>query len=340
MANVTFTYGSGVNDSIFGKVQAPIASFIEKRGEAFEQASLVKAIFSTTQSKHFGEKYGSMTAMDGFMPVGENGKHPVDGNRESYSKFLENETWKSSFSISREAMDDAVLVNLKKKPEAFISAYNRTRELYAAAILGAAVKGLTECEFRGRKYDVTGADGKKLFATDHPSILGRKSQGNVFKDSFSIKALGAVETKMQGFMDDNGDILDISPDTIIIPNDFELKNDVFEAIGSDKDPDTSNNGFNYHYGRWDIIVHPYLNQFITAGTKPWILLDSEANKRYDGAIWQDRVSLEVTSSIDEDTNANVWRGYARFVAGFSDWRPFAIGGVSTGTQLISTSTGT
>lgn len=335
MANITFSYGSGINDSIFGKVQAPIQSFIERRGEAWEQKSLIGSIFASTKSKHFGEQYGSMTAMDGFQPVGENGKHPVDGNRESYKKYLENETWKNSFSISREAMDDAVVVNLKKRPEAFIAAYYRTRELYAAAVLGAAVKGLTTCDFRGRKYDVTAADGKKFFATDHPSILGRKAQGNMFKDAFSTKALGAVETKMQGVMDDNGDILDISPDTIIIPNDYALKNEVFEAIGSDKDPDTSNNGFNYHYGRWNVIVHPYLNQFITEGTKPWILLDSSANERYLGAIWQDRVPLEVESKIDSDTNANQWLGYARFVAGFNDWRPFAIGGMSSGTQLIT-----
>ena len=72
MANITFTYGSGINDSIFGKVQAPIQSFIEKRGEAWEQKSLIGSIFASTKSKHFGEQYGSMTAMDGFQPVGEN----------------------------------------------------------------------------------------------------------------------------------------------------------------------------------------------------------------------------------------------------------------------------
>ena len=40
MANITFTEGSGLQDSIFGKSQEPIKMFLEKRGEAFEQASI------------------------------------------------------------------------------------------------------------------------------------------------------------------------------------------------------------------------------------------------------------------------------------------------------------
>ena len=42
MANITFSEASGVNDSIFGKSQAPIRMFIEKRGEQFEQQSVVQ----------------------------------------------------------------------------------------------------------------------------------------------------------------------------------------------------------------------------------------------------------------------------------------------------------
>ena len=34
MANITFSEASGVNDSIFGKSQAPIRMFIEKQGSS------------------------------------------------------------------------------------------------------------------------------------------------------------------------------------------------------------------------------------------------------------------------------------------------------------------
>lgn len=82
---------------------------------------------------------------------------------------------------------------------------------------------------------------------------------------------------------------------------------------------------------------PYLNQFITKGTKPWVLGDSKYNEEYGGAVWLDRVNLEIRSELASN-DANVWKGYARFIAGFNDWRAFAVGGVSGGTELISAGT--
>ena len=338
MANITFTEGSGVNDSIFGKSQAPIRMFLEKRGEAFEQASMIPELFNVSTSKHWGEKFTTMTAMDGFRPVGENGAYPVDGMQEGYDKFLEHMTWKNSFSLSREIVEDAKLMDLKKQPAGFITSYYRTREKFAAALFGGAVTGATSITYGGKTFDAKGADGKALFATSHPSKLGKATQTNLYADAFSNAALAALESKMQDFRGDNAEVLDVSPTTIVIPNDYELKMSVFSAIGADKDPNTANNGFNYNFGRWNVIVWPYLNQFITSGTQPWILLDSKYNEEYGGAMWLDRTALEVKSRIDDGNDANVWSGYARFIAGFNDWRFAAIGGVTGGSTLISSTT--
>ena len=138
---------------------------------------------------------------------------------------------------------------------------------------------------------------------------------------------------MQNTRGDNDEILDVAPDTIVIPNIHSLKKAVFAAIGADKSPETANNGFNYQFGRWNVVVWSYLNQYITAGTTPWLLLDSRYNKEYGGLVWLDRVELEVSSKIDDNTDANVWRGYARFVAGFADWRGLFGGGIDSGSNL-------
>ena len=63
MPNIIFSEGSGLNDSIFGKSQEPIKMFLEKRGEAFEQESIVEKIFSMQKSTHYGERLTTMTAM-------------------------------------------------------------------------------------------------------------------------------------------------------------------------------------------------------------------------------------------------------------------------------------
>lgn len=57
-----------------------------------------------------------MTAMEGFQPVGENGEYPVDGMQEGFSKTLEHMVWKNSFSLSREIIDDAKLMDLRSRP--------------------------------------------------------------------------------------------------------------------------------------------------------------------------------------------------------------------------------
>lgn len=335
MANITFSEASGLQDSIFSKSQAPIKMFLESRGEAYEQRSVIKDIFDMESSTHYGEKFTTMTAMDGFQPVGELGAYPVDGVQEGYSKTLEHMVWKDSFSLSREIIDDTKIMDLKKRPEAFISGYYRTREKFGACLLGNAIKIGSAATFGGRSFDVKSADGQTLFSKTHPSKVKGGNQSNYFADAFSIKALNAMETAMQNFKGDNGEILDVAPDTILIPNLYSLKYDVFSAIGAEKSPDTANNGFNYQYGRWNVIVWPDLVNYITAESEPWVLLDSRYCKTYGGAIWLDRVKLEVRSTLDENTDANVWRGYSRFIAGFNDWRFAAVGGVTSGTTLVA-----
>lgn len=333
MANITFSEGSNVNDSVFGKSQTAIRMMVEKRAEQFEAESIAEKIFIKHKSNNWAEKYTSMTAMEGFEVVGENGPHPTDGQEEGYSKVIEAVTWKNSFSISREIIDDSKTLDLRRKPEAFVTAYYRTREKFGAAILGNAIQGNSSVTFAKGTFDLTGADGQNLFSTSHPAKVSGDAQGNIWSDAFSDDALGMLEVKMQNTRGDNDEILDVAPDTIIIPNIHSLKKAVFAAIGADKDPDTGNNAFNYQYGRWNVIVWPYLNQYIASGTAPWLLMDSRYNRDYDGLIWQDRIALEVSSKIDDNTDANVWRGYARFSAGINDWRAIHVAGVAAGSAL-------
>lgn len=327
-----FSQSGGLNDSVFGKSQAPIRLFLEKRGEAYENESMLKNLFQMNKSNHFGEKYTALTAMEGFSPVGENGAYPEDMMQEGFSKLLENETWKDSFAISREMVEDGVLLDMKRKPSAFVGGFYRTRERFGACLLGNAIVGNTTASFGGKSFDCTAADGKKLFATDHGTKVKGAAQSNCYADAFSAEALGKMEIAMQSFRGDNGEMLDIAPDTIVIPNIYALKDAVFAAVGSNLEPTTGNNKYNYHCGCWNIQIWPYLNEFITSGTAPWLLLDSRYNKDVGSLVWQDRTELEIRSEIAEN-DANVWKGFARFAAGFNDWRGVCVGGVSGGSNL-------
>lgn len=336
MANITFTRDSNLNDSIFGKSQVPIRKIMTAAGEAFEQQSIADKLFCKRTSNHFGEKVSSMTPMAGPQPVVENEGYPVDGFQEGYSKVIEHTTWKDSFAVSKEAIEDAKVFDLKSQPKAFINAYYRQREKFAAALFGAALKGNATATFAGKKFDVTSADNNDLFADAHACFdsMGT-SQFNWAKDAFSADALAYAEEHMQQLHGETDDqLLGIIPDTIIIPNDAGLKKAVFAAIGADKDPATANNGFNFTFGRWNVIVWSYLNNYITANTQPWILASLNYNQDVEGAVWYDRKGLEVHSMVDPNTDANIWKLRARWSAGFADWRPFMALGCSDASNSV------
>lgn len=332
MAQIIFGKMSGLNDSIYGKSEAPIKAFLEENVKAYTDMSFVEKVFKMMSSDNYGEKLTSLTSLaQGFMPVGEGGAYPKDDRQEGYSKFMEHETWKDSFTVTKEMMEDSKLLDLNRTgAKGFIDAYALTREKYGASILVGAVNG-TSTTFRGMKVDCTCNDGLSIFSTAHTSATGNAAvQSNKFSNEFSEDALGLVETAMQNFYDDNGEVLTVAPDTIIIANDAAMKKKVFAAIGADKDPNTSNNAFNYVFGRWNVITSPYLNGLPKGA---WILEDSKYNDNYNGLIWFDRIPLTISSYVDENTDNNVWKGRSRFVAGCNDWRGIAVAGITAGTTL-------
>lgn len=333
MPGIVFSEGSNLNNSIFGKCQAPIRMFLEKRGEDFEKQSLLPYLFQMGTSENYAEMLTAMTAMNGFEPVGENGAYPNDSMQEGFSKYLQSETWKDSFAISQEMVEDAKVMDMKKQPAAFMQSYGRTREMFGAAIYAGAMAGKKAITYKGKTFDISTADKQAAFSVAHPAAVKGKAQSNMFSDAFSVDALDRAETAMHLFRGDTDEILDVAPDTILIPEDADLKRQVFAAIGADKDPLTANNAFNYQFGRWRVIIWSYLNQFIVPGEKPWILLDSQHNEDVGGAVWMDRIKLEVKSDIDTNTDANLWKGRSRFNATFNDWRFACVGGVKNGTAL-------
>lgn len=336
MAYCTVSIAGAQNDSRFGKSQFPIKSFIEKKGEGFEQQSLLKNLFRMDTSKNFGEKFTGDTAMDDFEPVGEGGSYPETGTMESYAQTLEHMTWKSRFTVTREMVDDNKIGDMRKKASKFVTAYDRTREKFGRALYVGGLTGTT-VTYGGKIFKCSSADGLALFSKVHPNMVNKKTQTNLYADAFSITTLGKMETAMQNIKGDNGELLSVTPDTIWIPNDATLKNTVFAAIGADKDPATANNAFNYQYGRWNVIVDPYLTMMLAlAGITtytPWFLLDSKFLTDQDGAVFLDRTKLDVTSVVDNNNDNNLWNGYARFTGGFVDWRFVSVGGVTGGSAL-------
>ena len=331
---IIFSQGSGVNDSLFGKSQAPIRAVIEQNVEAFGELSMIDKIFYLDKSHSYAEKYTSETSLGDFVDVGENGAYPKTGMQEGYSVVIEPTTWKSSFEVTAEMVEDSKVGKIKSRANIFATSYNRTREKFAANLIYGGTG--EKISFAGKEYSTLSADGKPLFSKEHTSITGGCDvQSNIFKNAFSVSVMDAMQEAMQKFTDDDGNLLNVAPDTIIIPNSGALKRAVFEAVGSDLDPNSNNNAVNFQMGLWNVLVWNYLPS--TIGGKPYfMMLDSRFNKDYMCMPWVDRLVLTTRSDIDQNTDANVWRGRARFGAGFNNWRSIAVcgEGITDGTVLL------
>ena len=301
MASVIFSKSSDVNNSIFGKSQEPVRAVITQGVESFEAKSLLSTVYSMDTSTSFAEKYTSETSLGDFEDVGENGAYPKASMQEGFAKVIEPTTWKSSFEVTQELVEDGKFGKMKSRASIFTTSYNRTREKFGAALLAGGVA--------------------------HPSrTRGAKlAQANCFTGAFSVEMLDKVQEAMQGFMDDDGNLLNVTPNTIVIPNVGSLKRAVLAAVGSDLDPDTNNNAMNFQAGLWNVCVWNYLPK--TMGGKPFFfMMDTDFKEDYECMPWVDRVKLTVRSEIDPNTDANVFRGRARFGAGFNNWRCIALCG--------------
>ena len=332
MAGIIISEASANNNALFGEVQFPIASFLEARLEAAEQESVASKITRKVKSTHAREGYAGMTSLDDFLPTVENGEYPHTDMEVAYTKDIRNITWKNSFSVSKEMLDDSNFKEIFKRAANMVKRYHSTRENFFMEMMGTALQGKNSFQRNGIDFDATAYDKLPMFSKNHKGKVSKLNIGNAFSDAFSEEALSEVSTRMQNFTDENGNVLTIQPDTILIPNIGSLKQKVFAVIGSEKVTGSGNNDYNYLFQNWNVLISPILNKYVTKDTEPWVLLDSKMIQDEDIFIMQYREELNITSLVERN-DANTWNGRCRFGGGFVDFRGMVAGGVSFGEAL-------
>jgi phage major head subunit gpT-like protein len=336
MAQVIMTEASGRLKELYGEIQAPLMSLVTEKAEAYEAELVTNKLFAERKSEHSIEAYTNLTAIDSWAPVGESGAHPSGGQEVGYTQTLRNVTWKGSFALSRELVDDLQTGTMITRTDGFMRDYTRKRVLFFTRLIAEAMQGHNSFSQNGIPFSTLSADQKNVFNNAHPCKVKGGAQSNVYSDAFSVDALFRAMTVQQNYWDDDGNILALTPNTIIIPNIASVKKLVFEAIGSYLDPNSSNNTYNVVGGDFDVIVLPELNKYVTAGgTIPWLLFDSQYNASVDGLIRQERTELEIRDKVADNDDYVVY-GYARYTGGFVDWRPIMACGVAGAGALPTT----
>ena len=330
---VTFSKHGGLNDEAWKVIDTELSMVIQDTDtEKNKDDELVKALFNVKTSKKFGEKQGSMTEFGNFQEVPEGDNAIQDDVQMGFSKLIEHTQFIKSFVCTREAKDDGDIDMMKTAAANFVRSYKRSRAQFASDCL--VTEGASFL-YGGKSYDKTTGDGKALFATDHPGKrTGVAAQSNVYTDAFGNDAtvLYKLANKGRNFKNQSGNVMGYTFDTIVIPgNAPRLEDLVKRIIHSEQIVGSDYNDINTQKGIWKLVVDHRWEA--AANTEPYIIMSSEALKELNAGVFFDRVPLDVANEVDINSRNLKWSGYARWSAGFYDWRAFILGGAQSGSSL-------
>ena len=330
---VTFSKHGGQNDEAWKVIDTELSMVIQDTDtEKNKDDELVKALFNVKTSKKFGEKQGSMTEFGNFQEVTEGDNGIADDYSMGFSKLIEHHQFIKTFMCTREAKDDGNIDIMKQTAANFVRSYKRSRAQYASDCL---VTEGTTFMYGGKSYDKTTGDGKGLFATDHPGKkTGVATQSNVFTNAFGTNAtmLYTLANIGRNFKNQSGNVMGYEFDTIVLPGNVpDLEDLVKRIIHSSQIVGSDFNDINTQKGNWKLIVDHRWNA--ASGTKPYIIMSSEAQRELNAGVFYDRVALDVSNEVKNASRNLEWSGYARWSAGFNDWRFAILGGAQSGTTL-------
>lgn len=344
---IIFNIDEALALSAFNVYQDPISMMMTSTQESFEKESLINKVYAMHTLNAYQEEYRSRTEMQNFEPGYDMEPAKLSDFKEGYSKIWKSTTWRNSFVVSQQAVEDNQDMNINADAMGFIKSYGRTREMFAFGMLSGALKG--SYKTGNFTFDCTGMDTtdgaldtatKEVFFSDKhfpPATTGRASatyqQSNKFHNAVDLSKpnahskilniIGYVENKMMNMADDDGNPTPLAPTTILVPNYFAFRNALLTGLKSQYTEVMGSNGNNLQYGQWTVLTTPYLNGLpgFTEADQAFIMIDPRANAELMGAMFIDRVPLSVDSWYDKPNEANIWKGRARYSAGFGNFRP-------------------
>jgi len=130
----------------------------------------------------------------------------------------------------------------------------------------------------GETVATTSGDGQNLFDTDHTITSTSDTYGNLITTAFSRAGLEEAENTFNTFVDNNGNIVLVEPDTIVTGRNVTIQNSVKEFLRSTLVPDEANNATNVYAGKYKHLVLPYLSTStagapVTTYDNYWMLAD-------------------------------------------------------------------
>lgn len=260
--------------------------------------------------------YRMDTSQDSFERTSEAGALPdftefggtvtYQSQNQGYDVTYTHKEFVNGFQITRDLYDDDRHGIWERKPKALADAYMRTRQKHGARVFNNA--------FSVDTYFFNHTEGVALCSDSHTTTSGASTStgfDNKITSSLTATAVEAARIQFRGFRGDQGERISVMPDMLLIP--VDLYGRAYEIVESAGKPDSANNDANVHKGAYKIVDWEYLTD-----SNDWFMMDSNLMK--DMLVWYDRIKLEFGMAEELDTLVAKWRAYARYSAGYDNWR--------------------
>lgn len=156
---------------------------------------------------------------------------------------ITNKDWEVTIAVDRNVIEDDQYGQLKARISAMAEEARRHIDELVFELLASG--------FAGVCYD-----GQPFFDTDHPDGVGG-TQSNKGTDALSATAYGATRAAMMKFADDQGRVMGVVPDALVVPP--ELEETARQVLNSEFYPET---GYEHIGNPWKgsatLVVSPYL----------------------------------------------------------------------------------
>jgi hypothetical protein len=317
------------------------ACIVEEDANKSQDDAIVSALANEKKSNRFGEKGITIGGLDNFAVKAESANAAEDSLEEGYDKIITHYSFAKSVVLSKELADDNNVDLMRVRARSLVKAYKRTRAQYITDVITKSVMTSssaynTTMTFGGQSgIDITTPDGMSLFNNAHPLHSDKTvKQSNIYTNAFGSNAdiLNVLANKMRNFTDENGNVLGIVADTIVIPGNVpDLEDTIKKIIGSDGEVGTNYNDINTQRGKWKLVIDHLWT--VSGAAKPYIIMSSEANKDLMGTMFYNRLGLDVKSEVKTESRNLLYNGFSRWSAGFYNWRHMIMGGAAFGTTL-------
>lgn len=216
-----------------------------------------------------------------------------------------NKSFESTIAVDRDAIEDDRYAEIAQKVKEMAET---ARAYYGERCFTKLAEGDTSTY--GLCYD-----GNEFFDTAHKEGKDyRTNQSNLGTGALTADNLSAAKTAMRKFRDDRGNILNIIPDTMIVPPDLE---DTATKLLKSATSDASGN-VNVHKGQYNLIVTPYITD-----EDSWIL--ACCNRTSKPMIFQNRKATSFESLEGDSEQGFMRKKYHygvdnRFEFAYGNWR--------------------